>query len=146
MKTVIEKICERHVDALWEIEKECFSEPWSRNALLDVISNQYAVYLVAVCDGVVAGYVGMYTSFEVGAINNIAVSEKFRRRGVAKQLLCALIEHSRKSGMTTLTLEVRMSNLAAISLYESFGFTLCGQRRGFYKKPLEDALIYNLEL
>ena len=146
MSITIERLNLNHIDGLERIENECFSEPWSRNALQELLSCDYAVYLVAMLDGSIAGYIGMYTSFDVGAINNIGVLSAFRRKGVGEKLLAALCEYSKENGITTLTLEVRRSNAAAIALYEKFGFRMVAERKNYYKKPAEDALLYNLDL
>lgn len=146
MEIKIKRLEEIHIDALETIENECFSEPWSRNALSELLTNDCAVYFVAEYEGEVAGYIGMYVSFEVGAINNVGVLPSFRRLGIGRALIGALIDYSRANGISILTLEVRKSNIAAISLYKDFGFALMGERKNFYKKPVENALIYNLEL
>ncbi len=146
MDIKIVKLNPSHIDGLESVENSCFSEPWSRKSLEDLLTCDYAVYFVAECDGEVAGYAGMYVSLDTGSINNIGVLENFRRKGIAAKLLSALVEHSRNNGITLMCLEVRISNAPAIALYEKFGFKMVAKRRNYYKKPTEDALLYNLEL
>jgi len=130
------------------IENTCFSEPWSRMSLEELLSCEYAVYFVAYDSekNTVAGYGGMYVSVDVGAVNNIGVMPEYRRRGIGEKLLGALEEYSVKNDITLLTLEVRASNTPAIGLYEKHGFEKVGTRKNYYKKPTEDGLLYNKEI
>ncbi len=147
MEIKIEKLSPYHIDGLCEIENACFSEPWSRNSLAALTECDYAVYFVATDEkDRVCGYCGMYTSFEVGAINNVGVLPEYRRNGIADKLLSELISYSKNNGITLITLEVRSSNTGAIALYEKHSFSLVGVRKNYYKKPTEDALLYNLEI
>ena len=86
-----------------------------------------------------AGFLSVWEVCGEVSINNIAVSENYRRKGIARALLQKML--SDLSGADSVTLEVRKSNAAAIALYESFGFERVGERRGFYEKPTEDALL-----
>ena len=124
-----------------ELERLCFADPWSLNSLLVEALNQDAVYLTALRDNLVLGYVGMHHILDEGHITNLAVSPACRRQGVGRLLLEALIAYAGEEGMAFLTLEVRASNAAAIALYSAFGFTPAGLRRGYYQNPKEDALI-----
>ena len=133
---------ESHVAAVAELEKQNFSEPWPEIAVRSELTNQLALWLVAVEDGVVAGYVGSQTVLQEADMMNIAVGEGFRRRGIARMLVEELI---RRLDAYQLTLEVRASNAPAIALYESLGFTQVGLRKNYYHKPKEDALILRKE-
>lgn len=147
MEIKIERLAPHHTDGLCEIENTCFSEPWSRDSLAALTKCDYAVYFVATDENCkVCGYCGMYTSFEVGAINNVGVLPEYRRNGIADKLLSELISYSKNNGISIITLEVRTSNTSAIALYEKHGFSLVGKRKSYYKKPTEDALLYNLEI
>lgn len=130
-----------HVERLAEIETECFSMPWSYEALAEELSNPLAVFLVALCDGEIAGYVGMTQVIDEGYMANLAVTEAYRRRGVAHALLERLMEHAEEQKLSFITLEVRRSNEAAQKLYESFDFKVEGERKEFYVNPVEDGLI-----
>ena len=133
---------ESHVAAVAELEKQNFSEPWPEVAVRSELTNKLALWLVAVEDGVVAGYVGSQTVLQEADMMNIAVGDGFRRRGIAKMLVEELI---RRLDAYQLTLEVRASNAPAIALYESLGFTQVGLRKNYYHKPKEDALILRKE-
>ena len=127
-------------------EAECFSEPWSEDAVSDFLSYSYNGALVCLADGSFAGYV-TYTDIcgEV-QIANVATKESIRRCGVGSFLMEALIEVSEKNGAEVITLEVRSKNVSAIALYEKYGFVTVGTRKNFYKKPDDDAILMNLEL
>ena len=129
-----------------EIERECFSTPWSQNALTAELTNPGAAFFTAHVGEEPAGYAGMHYVLDEGYIANIAVAKRFRGQGIAKALLRRLITFGTKNGLRTITLEVRSSNEAALGLYRGFGFAQVGQRRGFYTNPTEDALLLTLEL
>ena len=137
-----------HIDGMEKIENICFSEPWSKKALEELLLCDYAVYFVAYDrdNGTVAGYGGMYVSVDCGAINNIGVLPEYRRQGLGERLLGSLTEYSENNGITLMTLEVRESNAPAIALYEKHGFVLVGTRKNYYKKPTENGLLYNKEI
>lgn len=132
-----------HIGAVAALERECFSNPWSIESLAGELENPLAVYCVAgeVGGTELAGYAGMHHIIDEGHITNIAVGAPWRRRGVASRLLRALLDYAEQRGLRLLTLEVRPSNLPAITLYEAFGFRHAGTRRNYYRSPLEDALI-----
>ena len=133
---------ESHVSAVAELERQNFSEPWPEIAVRSELTNKLALWLVAVEDGVVAGYVGSQTVLQEADMMNIAVADTHRRRGIARMLVEELI---RQLDAYQLTLEVRASNAPAIALYESLGFTQVGRRKNYYPKPKEDALILRKE-
>jgi len=129
-----------------ELEKACFADPWSLNSLLVELLNPNAVYLTAMKERTLLGYVGMHHIIDEGHITNLAVSPAHRREGIGKLLLKTLISRARNSKTALLTLEARASNTAAIALYGGFGFFPAGLRRGYYNNPVEDALIMTLFL
>ena len=133
---------ESHVSAVAELERQNFSEPWPEIAVRSELTNKLALWLVAVEDGVVAGYVGSQTVLQEADMMNIAVADTHRRRGIARRLVEELI---RQLDAYQLTLEVRASNAPAIALYEKLGFTQVGLRKNYYHKPKEDALILRKE-
>lgn len=141
----IEPMCERHIPALAEIEKHCFAAPWSAEALREELSNPPAVFLVAVAaDSTAVGYAGMHAVAGEGYFTNVAVHPDYRRQGVADALIAALAAYGKAHGFYRLALEVRVSNTAAIRLYEKHGFTKDGIRPRFYSAPTEDAAMYSL--
>ena len=131
----------KHIEALERLEQECFSTPWSFDALVSELSNPLAVFRVAELDGEVAGYVGMHHIVDEGYICNIAVFSQYRRRGVATSLMQALDDYARENDMASISLEVRESNQIAQQFYEKFDFEVVGHRKHFYANPTEDALI-----
>lgn len=137
----VARMGEGDVARLAQIERLCFSRPWSEQSLREELGNPVAVYYVAQRDGRAAGYAGMRAAGDVGYIDNVAVDPACRRMGAATLLLRALEEYARGAGLESLTLEVRRSNAAAVALYEKEGFERVGARPGFYDRPREDALI-----
>ena len=127
------------------IESTCFSEPWSANAI-KMLTEPNAFGIVCEADGQVAAYGGMICVLDEGQITNIATLPDFRRRGLARKVLDAMLSEARGRGLAFVTLEVRESNLAAISLYEKLGFFETGKRPNFYRKPTEAAVIMEKKL
>lgn len=125
-----------------EIEKLCFADSWSEEAFKEEITeNERALYIVAEAEGKVAAYAGLWAIFDEGHITNIAVLPSFRRKGIGRAVVGALLEASEKIGLTAFTLEVRESNLPAQALYHEFGFEAAGIRKGYYSDNRENAII-----
>lgn len=131
-----------HIPAIAAIEKECFSVPWSEKALAEELRVPSAVFLTAITEGQVAGYMGVHHLGDCAYVCNVAVLPRFRRRSVASALIEAHIAKAREGGMNEISLEVRTSNAAARALYEKFGFVRLGTRPNFYTSPRENAEIY----
>ena len=135
-----------HLDEVAELERICFSAPWSRNMLAEELDNALSAFLVALDDeGKVVGYAGVQVILDEGYITNVAVRPEYRRRGVAAQLLEVFIAFAEGNKLAFLTLEVRASNQAAIVLYGRHGFRSAGRRRNYYEHPREDAIIMTRE-
>lgn len=132
---------ERHLDALAELERACFSSPWTRDGLAAELKNPGAVFFVAELLGTVAGYAGMNCVLDECYVDNVAVFPQHRRTGVARALLTRLIGSARERNASFVSLEARVSNTGAITLYRGLGFREVGLRPGFYSNPKEDALI-----
>lgn len=130
---------------LAELEKLCFSDPWSVSAFEYELKNPLSLWLVAADGETVAGYVGSQTVMDESDMMNIAVAPAYRRQGIAEQLIASLIEGLQQRQSHCLTLEVRVSNEPAISLYHKLGFLQVGRRPGYYRNPREDALILRKE-
>ena len=128
-----------------ELEKLCFSDPWSESAFAYELRNPLSLLLVASDNDVVAGYVGSQTVIDEADMMNIAVAPAYRRKKIAEKLVLSLIEMLNQKGAKSLTLEVRVSNAPAISLYEKLGFIQVGRRPGYYRNPREDAYILRKE-
>lgn len=140
-KLNIRQMEEGDLDQVCAIEEETFSMPWSRKSFRDTISYYHTLFLVAELDGEIAGYCGCYQSLEEAEITNIAVRRQLRGHGIGRRLLMELMRLGKEQGAFAYTLEVRVSNQAAIHLYESLGFVSFGIRKNFYEKPREDAMI-----
>ena len=134
-----------HIDALAAVERDCFADPWSAEALREELDNPHAVFRVAEGeDGAVLGYVGMHHLVDEGFITNVAVFPAARRQGAAKALMAELATYGVANRLYRITLEVRVSNAPAIALYEGAGYVRDGVRPKFYSHPTEDAAIYSL--
>ena len=143
---IITKMTEKHVAQVAELEKICFgSAAWSETSIASELSNQLALWLVAEDGETVAGYVGSQTVLDETDMMNIAVCPDYRRQGIAEKLVDRLVEELKTIGSRALTLEVRASNVPAISLYEKLGFHQVGLRKNYYRNPKEDALILRKE-
>ncbi len=136
----------QHLDEAAVLERICFSQPWSRSALEESMNNPCSLFLAAEIDGAFAGYAGMHCACGECYIDNVSVFPQHRRKGAGSALLRGLIEYARGEGDEFISLEVRPSNRAAITLYESFGFRQVGVRKRYYSLPTEDALILTLPL
>ena len=134
-----------HTVRLAELEKLCFSEPWSEKALLEEIDNPAAHFVVVAEEDEVLGYGGMHTVLGESYIDNIAVFPEYRGRGAGRAVTQALIDKAKENDGVFITLEVRASNTPAITLYESLGFENVGVRKRFYTNPDEDAVIMTLQ-
>lgn len=130
---------------IFAIEMECFSVPWSLDSIETELLNEdkKLYYVIEDADGVV-GYAGAWLVYDEGQITNIAIRPSARRQGFGTKLTSALIEECFKRGMYEIFLEVRISNLSALSLYRQLGFTVKGMRKNYYSEPKEDAYIMSL--
>ena len=115
--------------------------PWSREDFFREMRNELAAYVVGELDGQIVAYAGAWVSFDQAEVMHVAVDEKLRGQGIGTLLFGELIKTVKARGATSITLEVRPSNTAAIKLYESFGLKSVGRRRGYYLDNGEDALI-----
>ena len=130
-----------HIAQAAQLERLCFSDPWSEDAL-GILTRSGGLGTAAVAnDGRVIGYGGMITVLDEGQITNIAVHPDFRRRGVGRAVLSALMDFANARGVRQFSLEVRSSNVSAQSLYLQQGFEIAGTRKNFYTHPTEDGLV-----
>ena len=130
-----------HVSQVAELERLCFRDPWSEKSIASELDNQLALWLVAVENDTVAGYIGSQTVMDESDMMNVAVHPDRRRKGIAEELVTALAAALKEKGSLSLTLEVRSSNEPAKALYEKLGFVQAGRRPNYYRNPKEDALI-----
>ena len=141
MDLVIVKMTDAHIEEIARLEKECFSSPWSEEGLKSELDNNFARFYVAFLGGKIAGYIGSHNVLGEVYITNVAVFPQFRRNGIGKALVELLVSKMKAENADFVTLEVRKSNQGAISLYEKCGFEKVGERRNFYEKPIEDAIL-----
>lgn len=136
-----------HLEGAAELEKLCFSNPWSANSLELLTNDGIGVGYLCTASAapntqpVVTAYGGMLITVDEGQITNIAVHPDYRRMGYGNAILRSLLRHAKDAKLESVSLEVRASNTAAIKLYEAAGFVEMGRRKGFYQKPTEDALV-----
>lgn len=120
-----------------KIEDECFSVPWSEKSIEESLKNPCSHFYIAKVNNEAAGYIGVQIFSGEGYVTNVATLPEYRKQGIAR----ALMERALENEMDFLTLEVRKSNLPAISLYRKLGFEEVGIRPNFYREPKEDAVL-----
>ena len=142
---IITNMKPQHVAQVAELEKICFSDPWSEKSVASELDNPLSLWLVAEDDGCVAGYIGSQTVMDESDMMNVAVHPDYRRQGIGEKLVSVLVDALKEKGSHCLTLEVRASNENAISLYKKLDFQQVGLRKNYYHNPKEDALILRKE-
>lgn len=134
------------LDDIYDLDVQTFAMPWSKEALsYDILENDNAFVIVAEYEGEFAGYADIWTVLDEADLNSIAVRVDFRRKGIGDAIMIAMTEMLSASGVATINLEVRVSNMPAIKLYKKYGFNECGVRPGYYLDNGEDALIMKRE-
>ena len=130
------------LDGVMAVEQESFLTPWSRSAFEEeLVKNRLARYLVALDADSIVGYAGTWLVINEAHVTNVAVHAGRRREGIGRLLMEALMQMARDAGMESMTLEVRVSNEAAKTLYQQLGFVSAGVRKNYYSETKEDALI-----
>lgn len=138
----IDDVREEQLEKIEEIEKACFSMPWTIEQLRSQMKDSQHEFIAALDDeGRVLGYVGMMYILDEGYISNVAVAPEARRQGIGRDLIKELMARAAVLGLAFVTLEVRCSNAAAIALYEKQGFVPVGKRKNYYDFPREDAIL-----
>ena len=134
---------EADLNQVVQIERSSFADPWTEESFRRLLGGHPAIFQVIECppDFRVAGYVIAFAVGEDAELLNVAVESKFRGKGLAGQMLDAVLMELGGRGVRTAVLEVRESNNAARALYGSRGFTEIGRRRNYYRRPVEDALV-----
>lgn len=137
----IRELRKEDIEAVSIMEAKSFSMPWSAKDFEQLIEDEKSIYMVAELEGRVVGCCGVTNVSGEGNINNVVVDEAYRSKGIAYTMMQELICVGRNNGILEFTLEVRVSNMPAIKLYEKLGFVSEGIRPRFYEKPVEDAMI-----
>ena len=138
---LIRRMTLEDIPAVVEIEKQCFSLPWSEKSFEDSITREDTIFLVCETEDAIAGYMGLYLSFDEASVTNVAVSPNLRKQGCGEALVTKAKEAAKEAGAECVFLEVRQSNEPALSLYKKKGFEEIGIRKKFYEHPVEDAII-----
>ena len=136
---IIRRAGEEDLNAAVHLEIVCFSDPWSRAGLQAALGQETGRWYAAYKGEKLVGLLGAQAIAPEGEILSIAVHPEYRRRGSARTLLARFLDEAHD--LTTVFLEVRRSNAAAQALYASFGFTVYGERKNYYEKPVEDAVL-----
>ncbi len=134
-------MAEDDLTAVCAIERENFSQPWSRQGFADALKQNNTELLVCETEGILVGYCAAYITYDEADIVIVSVSETYRNRKIATGMLKKLMDILKEHGVTAVTLEVRAGNAPAIHVYEKLGFVNEGIRPDFYKDPTEDAII-----
>lgn len=143
---LVRRMTEVDVNAVWQIEKESFSMPWSKDGFMDAYKLPDNILLVAEDNEEIVGYACTYVTFDEGELTNIAVASDKRGKGIANQILKTLESEARMQGVSRIVLEVRVSNESARKLYKKHNFEELGIRKNFYEQPVEDAMIMSCTL
>ena len=141
MEFRIVDVSAEHIRQIEEIERDCFSRPWTAEQLKSQMRDEQHEFIAAVDGSRVFGYVGLRYVLDEGYISNVAVHPDARRQGIGDTLIDALAAKAAELELAFLTLEVRESNAPAIALYAKHGFHPVGKRKNYYDAPKEDAVL-----
>lgn len=145
LKIDIIKMDKSHIANVAQIEAEVFSTPWSAKAFENALAMENALFYVALAEGEVAGYCGLYLAADEGEITNVAAAPGWRRRKIAQRLLQKTMAEAHDRGVQRIFLEVRSQNAPAVELYQKEGFHTVGRRKNYYQRPQDDALVMMYE-
>ncbi|MCC0628301.1 MULTISPECIES: ribosomal protein S18-alanine N-acetyltransferase [unclassified Clostridioides] len=137
----IEEMTVKDIDEVFEVEKNCFEDYWSKESFRKELSNEVARYIVAKLDGKIVGYVGIWLILDEGHINNVAVHSDYRGKKIGDKLIKSIVDLCKDNNISSITLEVRVSNKIAQNLYRKYGFRMDGIRKEYYSDNKEDAII-----
>jgi [ribosomal protein S18]-alanine N-acetyltransferase len=133
---------EEDIDQILEVEHASFTTPWSREAFYNELhSNKFAVYIVLEENKKIIGYCGAWIVIDEAHVTNVAILPEYRGRKLGAAMLEKLMMVAREMGAKSMTLEVRVTNHVAQSLYRKFGFQNGGIRKNYYSDNQEDALV-----
>jgi ribosomal-protein-alanine N-acetyltransferase len=136
---MIRELKESEIPLIADIERVCFSTPWSEKSIEDSFCLDCNHFFVCDSEGRIAGYIGLSIAADEGYILNVAVLPEYRRKGIGEALVRYVITGF--GDLAFVTLEVRPSNTAAVALYQKLGFERVGERKNYYRNPDENALL-----
>ena len=138
----IEKMEQKHIDEVLQIEELCYgAHHWSKDSFLTELNNKISSYKCITFNNKCIGYIGFWKIIDEAHITNLSIHPNFQNKKMAQNLLLNMIDECYKEKIKYITLEVRVSNEKAISLYEKFGFKSLGIRKNYYQDNNESALI-----
>lgn len=133
---------EEDIDQIVEVEHASFTTPWSREAFYnELYNNKFAVYIVLEEDNKIIGYCGTWLVIDEAHVTNVAILPEYRGRRLGEALMVKLMTVAKAKGARTMTLEVRVTNHTAQSLYRKLGFQNGGIRKNYYADNQEDGLV-----
>ncbi len=145
-KFTIRRMTENDLDRIHDIEKECFTDPWSLESFKSDLNNNMAYPLVVVSDKEIAGYSCLYIVSGEMQIGNFAVAKEYQGHGLGKMMMSEIIKLANDRSSEAIYLEVRESNTPAVNLYKAYGFRPVGRRKNYYRSPMESAIVMAKEL
>ncbi len=135
-------MCEDDIEGVAALEAACFSVPWSKDIVSELVTSPYdETWVIREDKNKIIGYITYRISDDIAELMRVAVDPACRGRGYSKILMDKMMRSAARKGVRDLTLEVRPSNTAAVSLYRSYGFREETVRKGYYTDPEEDAVI-----
>lgn len=146
LDVIIRRMTEKDLMEVVNIEKQAFSDPWSYESFKSDLNNEMALPIVAIYSEQVAGYSCIYVAADEMQLGNFAVSPEHRKLGIGKLMMDEMLRLAAERNSEKIFLEVRESNTLAISLYSRYGFRAVGRRNGYYRNPVENAIIMVKEL
>ncbi|HSI72829.1 MAG TPA: ribosomal protein S18-alanine N-acetyltransferase [Fimbriimonas sp.] len=132
---------ESHIPPILEIENEANSAPWTERSFKNELGNPDRIFLVALLEGKVVGYGGIWLIIDEAHVTTVAVAAEHRQKGIGRRLMIELLERAKSEGMTCSTLEVRASNSPALNLYAELGYKDTARRKKYYPDNQEDAVV-----
>lgn len=145
-RITIRKMTKDDLDCVVNIEKECFSTPWSKQSLEETLQYESNQFLVAQVNEMIVGYMGLISVGVEADVTNIAVLPNMRNQGIASVLLKTMLKQVKAFGVEVVFLEVRQSNECAIHIYKKYGFVPITTRKQYYQNPVEDAIVMSADL
>lgn len=142
----IEELSYKYVDDVYSIGKLSLEEAWEKSSISKEVKNDMAKYFVAIHENKAIGFAGMWIIAGEADVTNIAVHPDFRNKGIGMQVTSALLDYCKCNSISSITLEVRASNISAINLYKKLGFKEEGLRKGFYSDGEDGIIMWNRDI